>query len=147
MGIVYKARQISLNRIVALKMILSGRLASDSELQRFRTEAAAAANLDHPNIVPIYEIGQCTPEDVNSPVHYFTMKLVEGGTFAEKMSRLKDSPRENAWIAGIGRTCRPLRTSARHSAPRPQTGESDVRFAGPAAHHRLRRGQTRRRRQ
>jgi WD40 repeat protein/predicted Ser/Thr protein kinase len=87
MGVVYKARHVGLGRIVGLKMILAGPLASAADLERFRIEAHAAAMLDHPNLVPTYDVGECDGQP------FFTMKFVEGRSLAERLAEWKDDPR------------------------------------------------------
>ncbi len=80
MGVVYSARQISLNKKVAIKMIHPGSVASAAAAHRFRTEAEAMAQLDHPNIVPVYEVGSVDGQA------FFSMKLIEGCSLAEALS-------------------------------------------------------------
>src|SRR6516225_1468484 len=82
MGVVYRARQLKPNRLVALKMILEGQLATRHDVLRFENEAEAVAELDHPNVVPILEVGQ------SERLHYFTMPLLTGGSLAEAQPRL-----------------------------------------------------------
>ena len=83
MGVVYRAREISLDRVVALKMILPGHLRSPEAWQRFQTEIAATAQLNHPHIVPLYESGTV------GGTQFFTMRFVEGGTLAAKLEHLR----------------------------------------------------------
>jgi len=86
MSVVYKARQIRLNRMIALKMILSGQFASAEDVKRFQVEAENAARVDHPNIVPVYEVGR------HRGHHYFTMNLLSSGSPVRQIGRFTGDP-------------------------------------------------------
>lgn len=92
MGVVYKARQLSLSRIVAVKMIQPGRVGSPEMVLRFRAEAQAAASLHHPHIVPVHESGECEGQ------HYFSMDYIEGKNLAEAV---REGPLPSARAAQI----------------------------------------------
>jgi tetratricopeptide (TPR) repeat protein len=95
MGVVFKARQIALNRTVALKMIKSGGFATEAELARFQHEAEAVAQLDHPHIVPIYEVGR------HQGRHFFSMKLIVGSCLDKRLAEFIANPRAAAHIVAV----------------------------------------------
>jgi serine/threonine protein kinase len=96
--VVYQAHHNSLDRMVALKMIRSGRFASGESINRFQAEAKAAARLRHPNIVAIYEVGEVHGQ------HYFAMEYIEGESLASRIKREPISPHQAASLmSAVGR--------------------------------------------
>ncbi len=95
MGVVYRARQKGLNRLVALKVIRMRELASADEARRFRGEAETAAALEHPHVVPVYEVSE------HQGQLYYSMRLMEGGSLAGQLGRFRDDPRGAARLVAI----------------------------------------------
>jgi serine/threonine protein kinase/tetratricopeptide (TPR) repeat protein len=107
MGVIYRARQRHSRRIVALKRILAYHADSRDTLVRFRREAEAAASLDHPNILPIYEVG-----DSDDGLPFFSMKLATGGSLLESQVALHSDPRRSVTL--IAKVCRAVQYAHTH---------------------------------
>jgi WD40 repeat protein/tRNA A-37 threonylcarbamoyl transferase component Bud32 len=106
MGVVYKARQIKLDRTVALKMILSGGHAGEADLARFRTEAEAVARLQHAGIVQIFEIGS------HQGLPYFSLEFVEGGSLEKELAKTPLPPQQAARL--VQRLAEAIHTAHEH---------------------------------
>jgi serine/threonine-protein kinase len=121
MGVVYKARHLALNRIVALKMIRNAELAGDEERRRFEAEALAVAQLQHPHIVPIYEVGQC------NGLPFLSLEFCPGGSLADKLDGTPLQPKEAAALAGSAGAHHARGPHAADHPPRPQAGQRAAR--------------------
>ena len=136
MGVIYRARQRLSHRIVALKRILSYQADSQETLVRFRREAEAAASLDHPNILPIYEVSE---SDDGLP--FFSMKFAAGGSLQDAARALRNDPR--GCVTLMAKVTRAVQFAhlARHPASRSQTGKHFARWPRRTAGERFRSGQ------
>lgn len=101
MGVVYKAQQQRPRRLVAVKVLRAGALASAAEIERFRHEAEVVAHLDHPNIVPLYEVGEVPGGAAGAPMTFFAMKFVDGGSLAERLTDFRAVPAAAAELVAV----------------------------------------------
>ena len=137
MGVVYRARQISLGREVAVKLINAGNLASPGMVQRFYVEAEAMAQLDHPHIIPVYEVGQ------HEGQHYLAMKLAEGGSLADQLAGSCALGNAPASRGGSGSAKPEGETGKQRPTPRTAASADIANFAikiARAIHHAHQRG-------
>ena len=136
MGVVYRARQLSLNRPVALKMILAGRLAAEADLARFRNEAEAVAQLDHPHIVPIYEVGEHRGYQL---LQHEARRGRRPRRPPRPTSPATPAPRPGCWPRSPGPSTTPTSRGVLHRDLKPSNILLDA--DGQPARHRLRPGQ------
>ena len=137
MGVVYCARQASAERLVAVKVLAAGTWASPDFVTRFRTEAVAVASLDHPNIVPIYEAGECEGQP------FFSMKFIEGGTLAGRRGKvISGSVISNQSVVGgsSGSGVKSLNTDSLMTDYTPQHAARLVATLARAVHYAHQRG-------
>ena len=136
MGVVWKARQMKLNRIVALKMVLGDHRAGSKELIRFLAEAEAVAAVKHPHVVQVYEYG-----DANGRP-FLAMEYLAGGSLADRLKRTgRFDERSAANLVTNARRCGPGGPRLGDRSPRPKALERPLRRARTAQGHRLRPGQ------
>src|SRR5262249_18938576 len=103
MGVVYRARHVTLRRIVALKMLLGGVFADREERLRFRAEAEVVACLQHPHIVQLFDLGE-HDAGTGAPRPYFTLEFVDGGSLATRLAGRPQQPRQAAdWLQPLAR--------------------------------------------
>ncbi len=140
MGVVYKARQPKLNRIVALKILAPEKEAEPRFAERFAREAQALARLNHPNIVTVYDFGEA------DGLYYLTMEFVDGVSLRQLLQTRKIAPEEA--LAIVPKICEALQFAhdAGRRPPRHQAGEHAARQEGPGEDRRLRHRQDRGRR-
>ena len=139
MGVVYKARQVDLDRIVVLKMVLAGSMASAEQVTRFHAEAKVAAKVQHPHVIPVYETGHA------NGLPYLVMQFVEGCSLHDRLRAGPLAPdtaaRIVATVARGGRSAR-----RRHRPSRPEAVQHPAGRSRSAVRHRLRAGEAGRRR-